>query len=128
MYNCIYIYCLDSRWEQRLGEVKSLSDLGTLPLRLECLRYGANLVWGEEIIDRKLIGAVRMENPTFGALGRGLLLAFWALCTYKKRGFRAFSGCFQAVCERFRPLSHLKEAPSCTQVASTTCLPGTQGV
>lgn len=39
---------------------------GTLPLRLECLRYGADLVWGEEIIDRKLIGAVRKTNEAFG--------------------------------------------------------------
>ncbi|CAE7237950.1 DUS2 [Symbiodinium microadriaticum] len=41
---------------------------GTLPLRLESLRYGADLVWGEEIIDRKIIGAVRTENSAFGVV------------------------------------------------------------
>ncbi|CAK9079796.1 unnamed protein product [Durusdinium trenchii] len=41
---------------------------GTLPLRLECLRYGASLVYGEEIIDRKLIGAQRVENHAFGCI------------------------------------------------------------
>lgn len=40
----------------------------TLPLRLESLRYGADLVYGEEIIDRKLIGAVRMNNEAFNLI------------------------------------------------------------
>eukprot|EP00747_Dinoflagellata_sp_TGD_P088568 gnl/TRDRNA2_/TRDRNA2_164050_c0_seq1.p1 gnl/TRDRNA2_/TRDRNA2_164050_c0~~gnl/TRDRNA2_/TRDRNA2_164050_c0_seq1.p1 ORF type:complete len:421 (+),score=77.80 gnl/TRDRNA2_/TRDRNA2_164050_c0_seq1:76-1338(+) len=41
---------------------------GTLALRMESLRYGAGLVYGEEIIDRKLIGCVRVENPAFGTI------------------------------------------------------------
>mmetsp|Transcript_155558 Transcript_155558/g.270647 ORF Transcript_155558/g.270647 Transcript_155558/m.270647 type:complete len:441 (-) Transcript_155558:38-1360(-) len=41
---------------------------GTLPLRLECLKYGAGLVYGEEIIDRKIIGAQRVENTAFGTV------------------------------------------------------------
>ncbi|CAK0818113.1 unnamed protein product [Prorocentrum cordatum] len=40
----------------------------TLALRLECLRYGADLVFGEEIIDKKLIGAARVENSAFGTV------------------------------------------------------------
>jgi tRNA-dihydrouridine synthase 2 len=40
----------------------------TLALRLECLRYGADLVFGEEIIDKKLMGAVRVENSAFGTV------------------------------------------------------------
>lgn len=39
---------------------------GTAALRWEALRYGADLVFGEEVIDRKIIGAVRVENPAFG--------------------------------------------------------------
>mmetsp|Transcript_97029 Transcript_97029/g.244656 ORF Transcript_97029/g.244656 Transcript_97029/m.244656 type:complete len:452 (-) Transcript_97029:90-1445(-) len=41
---------------------------GTLPLRSLSLRYGADLVFGEEIVDRKIIGAVRVENPAFGTI------------------------------------------------------------
>ena len=37
----------------------------TLALRLQSLRYGAGLVYGEEIIDRKIIGAVRVESEEF---------------------------------------------------------------
>lgn len=37
----------------------------TLPLRLECLRYGAGLVYGEEIVDKKFVNVVRVENPQF---------------------------------------------------------------
>ncbi|KAM5435302.1 tRNA-dihydrouridine synthase 2 [Microsporum ferrugineum] len=36
---------------------------GELPSRLVSLRYGADLVWGPETIDRSLIGAVRRVNP-----------------------------------------------------------------
>ncbi len=37
---------------------------GTLPLRLLCLGYGADVVWGEEIIDRKMLGCERRANGT----------------------------------------------------------------
>ncbi|KAK2804712.1 hypothetical protein FQN49_008843, partial [Arthroderma sp. PD_2] len=36
---------------------------GELPSRLVSIRYGADLVWGPETIDRSLIGAVRRVNP-----------------------------------------------------------------
>ncbi|OAL69688.1 hypothetical protein A7D00_6402 [Trichophyton violaceum] len=36
---------------------------GELPSRLVSLKYGADLVWGPETIDRSLIGAVRRINP-----------------------------------------------------------------
>jgi len=39
-----------------------------LPMRLECLRYGAGLVYGEEVIDRKIIGALRVENKAFDTI------------------------------------------------------------
>ncbi|RLN96677.1 hypothetical protein BBJ28_00012705 [Nothophytophthora sp. Chile5] len=35
---------------------------GTLPLRLLSLRYGADLVYGEEIVDKRIISAVRVPN------------------------------------------------------------------
>jgi len=41
---------------------------GTLPLRLECLRFGADLVYSEEIIDRKILGASRVVNDAFGTV------------------------------------------------------------
>ncbi len=40
-----------------------------LPFRLECLRYGADLVWSEEVIDKKVIESVRYVNPDFGTIG-----------------------------------------------------------
>ncbi|GAA96539.1 uncharacterized protein L969DRAFT_50568 [Mixia osmundae IAM 14324] len=36
---------------------------GTLPTRLLALHYGANLVWGPEIIDRAMMGSTRTEVP-----------------------------------------------------------------
>lgn len=56
---------------EKFRDVEVLAPMvrgSTLPLRLECLRYGASLVWGEEIIDRKLIGALRVENSAFGCI------------------------------------------------------------
>jgi hypothetical protein len=35
---------------------------GTLPLRVLAIRMGANAVWGEEIIDKKLATCTRVEN------------------------------------------------------------------
>ena len=35
---------------------------GSLPLRSLCLSYGADLVWTEEFIDKKIINAIRVEN------------------------------------------------------------------
>lgn len=37
---------------------------GECPSRLLALKYGADLVWGPETIDKALIGTTRQENPT----------------------------------------------------------------
>ena len=50
---------------------------GTLPLRALALHYGANLVWGEEIIAQRLSGCVREVNEAVGTVD------FWT--TDKKR-------------------------------------------
>lgn len=41
---------------------------GELPSRLLALKYGADLVWGPETIDRALIGAERRVNPRNGTI------------------------------------------------------------
>ncbi|KAJ5111352.1 Aldolase-type TIM barrel [Penicillium argentinense] len=41
---------------------------GELPSRLLALKYGADLVWGPETIDRSLIGAERRVNPRNGTI------------------------------------------------------------
>ncbi|KAF7594472.1 hypothetical protein BBP40_009105 [Aspergillus hancockii] len=41
---------------------------GELPSRLTALKYGADLVWGPETIDRSLIGASRRVNPRNGTV------------------------------------------------------------
>lgn len=41
---------------------------GELPSRLLALKYGADLVWGPETIDRSLIGASRRVNPRTGTV------------------------------------------------------------
>ncbi|CAM9478716.1 unnamed protein product, partial [Laminaria digitata] len=41
---------------------------GTLPLRALALRYGADTVFTEEIIDRRVVNAVRTENPVLGTV------------------------------------------------------------
>lgn len=40
--------------------------VGTLPMRLLALDYGADLVWTPETVDKKLIGCDRIFNPTTG--------------------------------------------------------------
>lgn len=42
--------------------------IGTLPTRLLSLEYGADLVWGPEIVDRAIIGAERKVNPHTGVV------------------------------------------------------------
>lgn len=37
--------------------------IGELPTRLVALKYGADLVWGPEIIDKKILTCERKENP-----------------------------------------------------------------
>ncbi|PWY92749.1 FMN-linked oxidoreductase [Aspergillus heteromorphus CBS 117.55] len=41
---------------------------GELPSRLLALKYGADLVWGPETIDRAIAGAVRRVNPRNGTI------------------------------------------------------------
>ncbi|CAO3665178.1 unnamed protein product [Umbelopsis ramanniana] len=42
--------------------------ISTLPLRLLALEYGADLVWTEETIDKKIIGCERKVNPATGVI------------------------------------------------------------
>ncbi|KAI9660189.1 MAG: hypothetical protein M1829_006525 [Trizodia sp. TS-e1964] len=41
---------------------------GEMPLRLLSLRYGADLAWGPETVDRSLIGSTRKINPITSAI------------------------------------------------------------
>ncbi|KAF1992629.1 FMN-linked oxidoreductase [Aulographum hederae CBS 113979] len=41
---------------------------GELPSRLLALKYGADLVWGPETIDRSMIGTTRSINPSTGTV------------------------------------------------------------
>lgn len=41
---------------------------GELPSRLLALKYGADLVWGPETVDRAMIGCKRRVNPRTGAI------------------------------------------------------------
>lgn len=41
---------------------------GELPTRLLALRYGADLVWGPETVDRSIIGCVARRNPHTGVV------------------------------------------------------------
>ncbi|GAA5902755.1 hypothetical protein JCM8208_007056 [Rhodotorula glutinis] len=42
--------------------------IGTLPVRLVALDYGAELVWGPEIVDKAIIGATREVDQTSGVV------------------------------------------------------------
>ncbi|KAM7516385.1 hypothetical protein LguiA_005968 [Lonicera macranthoides] len=42
--------------------------VGTLPLRMLCARYGADITYGEEIIDHKLIKCERRINDVLGTI------------------------------------------------------------
>ncbi|KAI8580756.1 hypothetical protein K450DRAFT_235800 [Umbelopsis ramanniana AG] len=42
--------------------------ISSLPLRLLSLEYGADLVWTEETIDKKIIGCERQVNPATGVI------------------------------------------------------------
>lgn len=41
---------------------------GELPSRLLALKYGADLVWGPETVDRSMIGTVQTTNPRTGCI------------------------------------------------------------
>ncbi|GAA5844325.1 hypothetical protein JCM11251_001718 [Rhodosporidiobolus azoricus] len=42
--------------------------IGTLPMRLAALEYGAELVWGPEIVDKGIIGCERVVNSSTGVV------------------------------------------------------------
>ncbi|KAI7851896.1 hypothetical protein BDC45DRAFT_514586 [Circinella umbellata] len=42
--------------------------VGTLPFRLTALHYGADLVWTEELVDKKVIGSIRKYNTATQAI------------------------------------------------------------
>jgi len=42
--------------------------VGSLPMRLLCLEYGADLVWGPETVDKKLVGSTRHVNQDTGSI------------------------------------------------------------
>ncbi|KDE06606.1 hypothetical protein MVLG_03102 [Microbotryum lychnidis-dioicae p1A1 Lamole] len=42
--------------------------IGTLPTRLLALDYGAELVWGPEIVDKAIIGSERVVDPRSGTI------------------------------------------------------------
>ena len=41
---------------------------GELPSRLLALKYGADLVWGPETVDRSMIGTIKKTNPRTGCI------------------------------------------------------------
>lgn len=43
--------------------------VGTLPMRLLALRYGADIVYTEEIIDHKMMQCTRVENGKLADTG-----------------------------------------------------------
>ncbi|GAA5946594.1 hypothetical protein JCM3765_000312 [Sporobolomyces pararoseus] len=42
--------------------------IGTLPFRLLSLEFGAQIVWGPEIVDKAIIGSTRTVNPRTGVV------------------------------------------------------------
>jgi tRNA-dihydrouridine synthase 2 len=51
---------------------------GTLPFRLLALEYGADTVWGEEVVDRRMSSTTRIVNERLGTIDyvNGNSLAF----------------------------------------------------
>ncbi|KAJ1670095.1 tRNA-dihydrouridine synthase 2, partial [Spiromyces aspiralis] len=52
-------------WRDRYRDGFFLAPMvrvGTLPMRLLCLEYGADLVWGPEIVDKSIIGCERVYD------------------------------------------------------------------
>ncbi|XP_059485908.1 tRNA-dihydrouridine(20) synthase [NAD(P)+]-like isoform X2 [Neocloeon triangulifer] len=61
----VYLPC---RGVQNKNILAPMVKAGTLPLRLLALRYGADLVYCEELIDWKLLRSVRRENALLGTV------------------------------------------------------------
>lgn len=47
---------------------KNKPTQGTLPFRALALRYGADTVFTEEVVDRRVLNAVRTENSVLGTV------------------------------------------------------------
>eukprot|EP00928_Gymnodinium_smaydae_P053820 TRINITY_DN37730_c0_g1_i1.p1 TRINITY_DN37730_c0_g1~~TRINITY_DN37730_c0_g1_i1.p1 ORF type:complete len:429 (+),score=68.16 TRINITY_DN37730_c0_g1_i1:40-1287(+) len=59
----------------------------TLPLRLTCLRYGADLVYSGVLIDRCILETVRVENDAFGVVdyvSPREKRAIWSTCSEER--------------------------------------------
>jgi tRNA-dihydrouridine synthase 2 len=88
--------------------------VGSLPMRLLCLEYGADLVWGPETVDKKLIGSQRTINPTTGTID------------YLKDGYLIFR---MHPSERHRLIFQLGTAdPELALQAALTVLPDVAGI
>lgn len=88
--------------------------VGSLPMRLLSLEYGADLVWGPETVDKKLIGSLRTPNPSTGTID------------YLKDGFLVFR---THPSERSRLIFQLGTAdPELALQAALTVLPDVAGI
>jgi tRNA-dihydrouridine synthase len=72
---------------QNVVALAPMVRVGTLPMRLLALRYGADLVYTEEIIDHKMVQCERIENGMCPRYGRDTAFvqfransAFIAIC------------------------------------------------
>ena len=54
----------DSLWASKCI-LAPMVRAGTLPLRLLALRYGADTVYGEEIVDKRILACRRVEHGRF---------------------------------------------------------------
>ncbi len=57
----------DSLWRNRTV-LAPMVRAGTLPLRLLALQYGADTVYGEEIVDKRILACRRVENAHLGTV------------------------------------------------------------
>eukprot|EP00918_Siedleckia_nematoides_P080382 GHVU01176346.1.p1 GENE.GHVU01176346.1~~GHVU01176346.1.p1 ORF type:complete len:518 (-),score=62.27 GHVU01176346.1:772-2325(-) len=55
------------RW-RNVWVLAPMVKIGLLPFRLECLRYGADRVYTEELLDHRLIGCSRVVNSALGTI------------------------------------------------------------
>ncbi|ETV99835.1 hypothetical protein, variant [Aphanomyces invadans] len=59
---------MDSKMYENAVCLAPMVRAGTLPLRLLSLRYGADLVYGEEIIDKKIAATTRVVNDVLNTV------------------------------------------------------------
>ncbi|KAJ2635685.1 tRNA-dihydrouridine synthase 2 [Coemansia sp. RSA 1286] len=63
--------CRNKEWQNRYRNgffLAPMVRIGTLPFRLLCLEYGADLVWTSEIIDKSIVGATREVDEKSGVI------------------------------------------------------------